>query len=393
MITDALLLRNATMHLGGGNSGDYSQYINTVPVGGIFRTSFPISDPRVCCYNSVYKVKDYFPYVTGYVEADSLGGTDIGRIVCCSRDYIILVNITTIVVLRVKDGKVFETKGFAEAGYTSFCMYGNNLYQSTTVGPDRFIVRKSTIVDSEGTVKVEDAGYLYCDTSDVYRFENANLVKFNTDGNYFYFSVLEDFSRFRLFTCPVNGTDDAGTLAKAVMFEDCCELTLNYYPYTRIIVGKDLDRLGKRIMIGDFNHTGFTTGPVEYTGLTIDKSNPSNVVADCIDGTVMYISGYTINRYVTPQLYVTSMHNGLEYNSNRKRIQDEYGISYGGVHIGNSKVNYLVYGLSKGSFTPDAICHKYIFHNNILYDMTLETFHPYLVLNDEDYSTYIKVKE
>ena len=131
-------------------------------------------------------------------------------------------------------------------------------------------------------------------------------------------------------------------------------------------------------------------GPVEYTGLTIDKSNPSNVVADCIDGTVMYISDYTINRYVTPQLYVTSMHNGLEYNSNHRSIQDEYGISYGGVHIGNSKGNYLVYGCS---FTPNVICHKYIFRNNILYDMTLETFHPYLVLNDEDYSTYIKVKE
>lgn len=125
------------------------------------------------------------------MEADSLGGTDIGCIVCCSRDYIILVNITTIVVIRVKDGKVFETKGFAEAGYTSFCMYGNNLYQNTTVGPDRFIVRKSTIVDSEGTVKVEDAGYLYCDTSDVYRFENANLVKFNTDGNYFILVFLK----------------------------------------------------------------------------------------------------------------------------------------------------------------------------------------------------------
>lgn len=27
---------------GGGNSGDYSQYIDTVPIGGIFRTSFPI---------------------------------------------------------------------------------------------------------------------------------------------------------------------------------------------------------------------------------------------------------------------------------------------------------------------------------------------------------------
>lgn len=121
--------------MGGGNSGDYSQYIDTVPIGGIFRTSFPISDPRICCYNNIYKVKDYFPYVTGYVEADSLGGTDIGRIVCCSRDYIILVNTTTIVVIRVKDGKVFETKGFAEAGYTSFCMYGNNLYQNTTVGP------------------------------------------------------------------------------------------------------------------------------------------------------------------------------------------------------------------------------------------------------------------